>query len=212
MLGFFEEEIGIPYPWAKYYQVCVQDFVVGGMENTSCTTLTDYTLFTDATENIRTSEGLIAHELAHQWFGDFVTCKDWSHIWLNESFATYYQSLYNAHKNGRDSMLLELYGRARQITGITNNFNPIVRRTYESRTGDVRLPCLPEGELGAAHVALAIGRRTLSAMHKDLSRAPPAGQRRDAKTCGGLLRNDQAATSTSSSISGCIMDIIPSWS
>ena len=105
---------------------------MGGMENTSCTTLTDNTLFSDATENIRTSEGLVAHELAHQWFGDLVTCKDWSHIWLNESFATYYQTLYNAHKNGRDSMLYELFGRARQITGITNNFNPIVRRTYES--------------------------------------------------------------------------------
>jgi aminopeptidase N len=130
MMGFFEQEIGVAYPWPKYFQVCVNDFVAGGMENTSCTTLTDSTLFTDATENIRTSEGLIAHELAHQWFGDLVTCKDWSHIWLNESFATYYQSLYNAHKSGRDTMLYELYGRARQITAMTTNFNPIVRRTY----------------------------------------------------------------------------------
>jgi len=80
MLTFFEKEIGVPYPWAKYSQVCVNDFVEGGMENTSCTTLTDNTLFTDATENIRNSEGLIAHEMAHQWFGDLVTCKDWSQI------------------------------------------------------------------------------------------------------------------------------------
>src|SRR5205085_2442516 len=111
----------------KYYQICVNDFVAGGMENTSATTLTDSTLFTPATENIRNSEGLIAHELAHQWFGDLVTCKDWSHIWLNEGFATFYESLYNAHKNGRDSMLYELYGRARQITGIANDSNSIVR-------------------------------------------------------------------------------------
>jgi aminopeptidase N len=102
------------------------------MENTSCTTLTDNTLFTDATENIRNSEGLIAHEMAHQWFGDFVTCKDWSQIWLNESFATYYETLYNEHKNGRDNMLYELYGRARQITGITNDVNAIVRRNYDN--------------------------------------------------------------------------------
>ena len=95
MLTFFEKEIGVPYPWAKYSQVCVNDFVEGGMENTSCTTLTDNTLFTDATENIRNSEGLVAHEMAHQWFGDLVTCKDWSHIWLNEGFATYYETLYN---------------------------------------------------------------------------------------------------------------------
>jgi aminopeptidase N len=132
MLAFFEQEIGAPYPWPKYYQVCVNDFVEGGMENTSCTTLTDNTLFTDATENIRNSEGLVAHEMAHQWFGDLVTCKDWSQIWLNESFATYYESLYNAHKNGRDNMLYELYGRARQITGITNDENAIVRRNYDN--------------------------------------------------------------------------------
>lgn len=132
MLGFFEQEIGVPYPWPKYYQVCVNDFVEGGMENTSCTTLTDNTLFTDATENIRNSEGLVSHEMAHQWFGDLVTCKDWSQIWLNESFATYYETLYNAHKNGRDNMLYELYGRARQITGITNDENAIVRRNYDN--------------------------------------------------------------------------------
>jgi aminopeptidase N len=132
MLTFFEKEIGVPYPWAKYSQVCVNDFVEGGMENTSCTTLTDSTLFTNATENIRNSEGLVAHEMAHQWFGDLVTCKDWSQIWLNESFATYYETLYNEHKNGRDNMLYELYGRARQITGITNDVNAIVRRNFDN--------------------------------------------------------------------------------
>jgi aminopeptidase N len=132
MLAFFEQDIGVPYPWAKYYQVCVNDFVEGGMENTSCTTLTDDTLFTPASENIRSSEGLVAHEMAHQWFGDLVTCKDWSHIWLNESFATYYETLYHGYKNGRDSMLYELYGRTRQITGITNNFKAIVRRNFDS--------------------------------------------------------------------------------
>ncbi|MCX6926727.1 MAG: M1 family metallopeptidase, partial [Verrucomicrobia bacterium] len=131
MVEFFEEEIGIPYPWDKYAQVCVNDFVAGGMENTSATTLTDSTLFTDATENIRDSEGLISHELAHQWFGDLVTCKDWSHVWLNESFATYYETLYSAHKHGRDALLYELYQRARQITSMVSDTTPIVRRTYQ---------------------------------------------------------------------------------
>ena len=132
IMGFFEQEIGVPYPWAKYYQVCVDDFGWGGMENTSITTLNDSTLHTPDFENLRSSQGLIAHEMAHQWFGDLVTCKDWSQIWLNESFATYYESLYNAHKNGRDNMLYELYGRARQITGITNDENAIVRRNYDN--------------------------------------------------------------------------------
>ncbi|HWQ92577.1 MAG TPA: M1 family metallopeptidase [Clostridia bacterium] len=131
MIRFFEQETGVAYPWAKYYQVCVNDFVAGGMENTSATTLADRTLFTAATETIRNSEGLVAHELAHQWFGNLVTCKDWSHIWLNEGFATYYQSLWTAHHRGRDEMLYGLYYRARQILGGTNDSTPMVRRTYD---------------------------------------------------------------------------------
>jgi aminopeptidase N len=107
----------------------VKDFVAGGMENTSTTTLTDFTLFTDATENIRDSEGLVAHELAHQWFGDLVTCRNWSDTWLNEGFATFYETLYTEHKHGRDHLLYELYQRARMITSITNT-DAIVRRTY----------------------------------------------------------------------------------
>jgi aminopeptidase N len=130
MVEFFEKEIGVPYPWAKYYQIAVNDFVEGGMENTSATTLMDYTLFTDATENIRDSTGLVAHELAHQWFGDYVTCKDWSDTWLNEGFATFYETLYGEHKYGHDNMIYELYGRATQITSMGNDTKAIVRRTY----------------------------------------------------------------------------------
>jgi aminopeptidase N len=130
IMGFFEAEIGIPYPWAKYDQVCLSDFVEGGMENTSLTLLTDGELFTAATENIIDSDELVSHEMAHQWFGDLVTCDDWSDIWLNEGFATYYALLYDGHKNGHDSMLYELYRNARQITGMQNDTNAIVRRTY----------------------------------------------------------------------------------
>lgn len=115
-MEFFEKEIGVPYPWEKYYQVCVTDFMFGGMENTSLTTLTEGTLFSKESENIHSSEGLVAHELAHQWFGDLVTCKDWSHAWLNEGFATYYAHLFDGHKNGRESMLYDLYQTARNIT------------------------------------------------------------------------------------------------
>lgn len=130
MMAFFESEIGIPYPWAKYDQVCVQDYAWGGMENTSVTTLNANTLFTEATENIRSSEGLLSHELAHQWFGDLVTCKDWSHIWLNEGFATYYESLYHGHKNGRDAMLEEFYDRAKGLTANPDDPKPIVSRKF----------------------------------------------------------------------------------
>jgi len=132
LMEFFEKEIGIPYPWAKYDQVCVNDFVAGGMENTSATTLMDQTLFTEASENLRDSESLVAHELAHQWFGDLVTCKDWSHTWLNEGFATYYETLFTGHKHGRDEMLHELNSRLRGLTASTNASYGIVRRDYNS--------------------------------------------------------------------------------
>lgn len=145
VMAFFEQEIGVPFPWVKYDQVCVNDFVAGGMENTSATTLTDSTLFTEATENIRDSDSLISHEMAHQWFGDLVTCKDWSHIWLNEGFATYYESLYNGHKNGRDAMLYEFYGRARMITGMSDDVNSIVRRNYDNTSEMFGYLAYPKG-------------------------------------------------------------------
>lgn len=134
MMAFFEEETGVPYPWHKYYQVCVQDFMWGGMENTSISTLTDRTLFPKETENIRTSEGLVAHELAHQWFGDLVTCEDWSQAWLNEGFATYFEALFAERKDGRDQFLYELYGNA---SGLVNRSAaadtvPVVFRNYNS--------------------------------------------------------------------------------
>jgi len=131
MMAFFEEEIGIEYPWNKYYQVTVKDFVAGGMENTTLTILTEGTLFTEASENCRSSESLVAHEMAHQWFGDYVTCKDWSHIWLNEGFATYYEKLYDGHANGRDALLYSLYRSARGIVSSTNEQRPIVRKSYK---------------------------------------------------------------------------------
>lgn len=130
MIEFFEQELGVPYPWEKYDQVVVADFVAGGMENTSLTILTDRTLFTTETENVRSSEDLVAHELVHQWVGDYVTCKDWSHVWLNEGFATYYEALYGGHHNGRDAMLSDLYTTARWITSRTDN-KPIVDRRYK---------------------------------------------------------------------------------
>jgi aminopeptidase N len=132
MMAFFEREIGVPYPWAKYDQVCVEDFVAGGMENTSLTILTDSTLHTPEFETLRSSQGLVAHELAHQWFGDLVTCKDWANIWLNEGFATYYELLYDGHAHGRDTFLYRAYESAKEIIAQPNQTNAIVRRDYRS--------------------------------------------------------------------------------
>ncbi len=112
IMAFYEDEIGVPFPWNKYYQVTIRDFTAGGMENTTLTTLTHRTVFAKDTENIRTTRSLDAHEMAHQWFGDYVTCKDWSHLWLNEGFATYYSMLHEGHQFGRDALLYSLYRSA----------------------------------------------------------------------------------------------------
>jgi len=144
-MAYFEDEIGVPYPWAKYDQVVVHDFVAGGMENTSITTLTHYTLHTAASENIQSSEGLVAHELAHQWFGDLVTCKDWSHLWLNEGFATYYAHLFAGHKHGRDELLYGLYNDAAGILARTDDTNSIVSRRYDSPTEQFNYLAYPKG-------------------------------------------------------------------
>jgi aminopeptidase N len=130
MLEFYEQEIGIPYPWDQYNQAVARDFVAGGMENTTLTILTEGTLHTDETENIRSSQSLVAHELVHQWFGDYVTCKDWSHLWLNEGFAVYYEDLYHGYKNGRDSMLAGLYSSSKSLLRSRSEHKPIVYRQY----------------------------------------------------------------------------------
>ncbi len=102
MMALFEKLTGMPYPWAKYSQVVVRDFVFGGMENTSATTMTENILLDAKASQDFDSDDLVSHELAHQWFGDLLTCRDWSHGWLNEGFATYFEMLWNEHHHGID--------------------------------------------------------------------------------------------------------------
>ncbi len=107
MMDYFSKKFGYRYPWAKYAQVCVHEFHFGGMENTGCTILTDRTLHDERGALDVSSLGLVAHELAHQWFGDLVTCRDWSHLWLNESFATFFENQYLGHRHGWDEEVYE---------------------------------------------------------------------------------------------------------
>ena len=95
IMKIFKEYFGTEYPYEKYSQVAVDNFEFGGMENASCTTLTRNILHDKrASVDYTFDLFVVAHELAHQWFGDLVTCKEWSHIWLNEGFATYCEALY----------------------------------------------------------------------------------------------------------------------
>ncbi len=103
MISLLERLTDQPYPWAKYAQVSVWNFGWGGMENTSATTMYE-SVSQDKTAQLDGNEDdLIVHELAHQWFGDLVTCKSWEHIWLNEGFATYAEALWAQYKTDSGS-------------------------------------------------------------------------------------------------------------
>jgi aminopeptidase N len=113
MIEFFSEKFGYPYPFPKYAQVCVDDFIFGGMENTSTTLLTDRCLLDEraALDNFNT-EFLVAHELAHQWFGDLVVIKHWSHAWIKEGMASYCEVLWSEHEYDKDEAAYYLLGEA----------------------------------------------------------------------------------------------------
>jgi aminopeptidase N len=144
MVRFYSEYTGVKYPWPNYKHAAVSEFIYGGMENTTITIITDTTLhdehahcpgssFPCPDAEDFTSDGLIAHELAHQWFGDYVTTKDWANIWLNEAFATYFEALYTEHAKGRDEFIYELYQNLQSYLNEYNNryARPIVTRLYK---------------------------------------------------------------------------------
>lgn len=93
IFDFLETEIGFPYPWESYSQIPVQDFMYGAMENTTATIFGDFFQVDKSGYNDGNYVSVNAHELAHQWFGDLVTARTISHLWLQESFATHYNLL-----------------------------------------------------------------------------------------------------------------------
>jgi aminopeptidase N len=108
MVKHFSDLTGIPYPWNKYAQIVVADFIFGGMENTTATTMYEHILLDERAVLDISSDDLIAHELAHQWFGDYVTCRAWYEGWLNEGFATFFEHVWREKKLGRDEYELGL--------------------------------------------------------------------------------------------------------
>jgi aminopeptidase N len=147
MVKFFSEKTGVKYPYSKYAQTVATGFN-GGMENISATTMTPG-LINDERELLdQNSESLQSHELAHQWFGDYVTTREWAHIWLNESFATYFQALWTENSQGRDEFLYsDVYSDQQAYLSSWNQGQrrPIVTRYYANADGLFDAYAYPRG-------------------------------------------------------------------
>lgn len=102
MIQFFSDKLGVEYPWDKYSQVVVRDYVSGAMENTTATIHGEFLQKTKREMLDGNNESIIAHELFHHWFGDYATCESWANLPLNESFANYSQFLWDEYAHGRD--------------------------------------------------------------------------------------------------------------
>ncbi len=131
MMKYFEEFTGIDYPYEKYDQIILDDFMFGGMENITLTHNTDRTMHDQFSTPDISSVGLVAHELAHQWYGNMLTTRNWANIWLNEGFATFLSRKYREYKFGYDEGEYIRYGEMLSYYGADRRWNrPTVHDLY----------------------------------------------------------------------------------
>ncbi|MHC4294746.1 MAG: M1 family metallopeptidase, partial [Planctomycetota bacterium] len=132
MIAYYADLFDYPYPWAKYDQVTTPH-VGGGAEATSATIMGDGIIHDRRAEQDFSWERVIAHEVAHQWWGDLITLREWSHTWLNESFGTYSDYLWTRHESGADEGAWALLGKKNAYLreAHTRYVRPIVFNRYE---------------------------------------------------------------------------------
>ncbi len=135
MLDFFSRTLNFPYPWEKYSQIVVRDFVSGAMENTGAVVFGEFVQKTDRELLDNDNDYIVAHEMMHHWFGDLVTCENWSNLTLNEGFANYAEYLWFEYKYGRDRAefhrMNEMNGYYSQVFG--GEAHPLVHYYYEDK-------------------------------------------------------------------------------
>lgn len=136
MIEFYSKILRVPYPWDKYAQIVVRDYVSGAMENTSATLHGESTVYQTTREilDYHKGESTIAHELFHQWFGDLVTCESWSNLPLNESFATYGEYLWLEYKHGREEADFHHYqGKMSYLGTAAGRPKNMIRFNYDDK-------------------------------------------------------------------------------
>ncbi|MBC6113086.1 M1 family metallopeptidase [Pedobacter fastidiosus] len=138
MIQFYSTVLGVDYPWNKYSQVVARDYVSGAMENTTATLHGEQVQKTDRELLDDNQEGTIAHELFHQWFGDYVTAESWSNITMNESFATFGEVIWHGHDAGKDAEDKSRYEKLQSYLGSTKKGeSPILARFYYNDKEDL---------------------------------------------------------------------------
>ncbi len=132
MMRFFSEYTGVEYPYDKYAQTVVELYT-GAMEHTTATTHSFALMLDERAALDYDYVPIVAHELAHQWFGDLVTCRDWPNGWLNEGFATYFEELWNEHDLGSDYFKQSMLNLKQGYLHEDNHYRrPIVYHVYHS--------------------------------------------------------------------------------
>jgi aminopeptidase N len=135
MMRLFADKLGHEYPYNRYAQTVVASFIFGGMENVTATTHADSEILYGSTPEAQLStENLISHELAHSWFGNLVTCRDWSELWLNEGFATFMEAVFREQDAGHDAYLNEMRSNASLyfLEDLARHRRPLVFDRYRS--------------------------------------------------------------------------------
>jgi aminopeptidase N len=158
IVRFFSKYTGYPYPYSHYTQIAVPEFIFGGMENFTVTTQTDLTLHDKRAALDGDSNGLVAHEAAHTWFGDLVTAKNWSHAWLHESFATYFDALYTRESKGEDEFHYQLLQDAETYFSEDESYRrPIVTNVYKEPIDLFDAHLYPGGAVRLHHLISIVG-------------------------------------------------------
>lgn len=138
MMDFFSDITGVLYPWDKYSQVVVRDYVSGAMENTSASLFGEFMNQNNREHADEDFENIVAHELFHQWFGDYVTAESWSNVTLNESFANYGEQLWRYHRYGKASAdVLAIQDMWKYVYGQSKTNDPALVRYYYNDREDV---------------------------------------------------------------------------
>lgn len=150
MIDYFSMVLEEPYPWSRYAQLSVWNFAHGGMENTGATTLHDGLPYPADELDDHDADGLISHELAHQWFGDLITCASWEHTWLNEGFATYMTALWMGKRDGPDAYTRSILGNFDGIIANDRGSLPdqqgMASKVYRDSFEAFRRPANPYGK------------------------------------------------------------------